>query len=81
MYGRRVHEAVLAAGEKETGVTIHFVDGEYDHGAIIAQSCVPVLASDTVPILAARVLEREHSFLVETLGKIISGDIALSSGV
>jgi len=72
MYGNRVHEAVLAAGEKETGVTIHMVDEEYDHGAIVAQCLVPVMADDTAETLARRVLECEHWFLVEILGKIIS---------
>ena len=77
MYGMRVHEAVLAAGEKETGVTIHLVDEEYDHGATLAQCRVPVLEGDTGLILAQRVLEREHEFLVETLGRIISGELEL----
>jgi phosphoribosylglycinamide formyltransferase-1 len=77
MYGRHVHEAVLAAGERETGVTIHLADGEYDHGRILAQCRVPVVATDTVDSLSARVLEREHAFLVETLGRIVSGEIAL----
>ena len=77
MYGIRVHQAVLAAGEKETGVTVHLVDKDYDRGAIIAQSRVPVLPGDTSETLSNRVLEREHSFLVETIGKIISGEINL----
>ncbi len=77
MYGARVHEAVLAAREKETGVTIHLVDGDYDTGPIIAQCQVPVMENDSVETLSARVLEREHSFLVETLEKIISGAIVL----
>jgi phosphoribosylglycinamide formyltransferase-1 len=77
MYGARVHEAVLAAGETETGVTVHLVDEEYDHGAIVAQCRVPVEPGDTVESLAARVLEREHGFLVETLQAIASGQIRL----
>ena len=77
MYGIHVHEAVLAAGEKETGVTIHLVDGDYDHGAIIAQCRLPILSDDTPETLAARVLDREHSFLVETIGKITTGKIRL----
>jgi phosphoribosylglycinamide formyltransferase-1 len=67
MYGRRVHEAVLAAGVAETGVTVHLVDGEYDHGEILAQTRVPVQTDDTVDVLASRVLQREHEFLVETI--------------
>ena len=78
MYGRRVHEAVLAAGESATGATVHVVDGEYDHGPVVAQSEVPVLRDDTVESLSARVLEREHSLLVETLQKVATGEIDLS---
>ena len=77
MYGARVHEAVLAAGERETGVTIHVVDEEYDRGAIVAQCRVPVQEGDTPDTLAARVLEREHTFLVETLARIVSGALRL----
>lgn len=77
MYGIRVHEAVLAAGAHEAGVTIHLVDAEYDHGAILAQCQVPVMADDTAESLAHRVLEQEHSFLVETLVGIASGAIPL----
>jgi phosphoribosylglycinamide formyltransferase-1 len=75
MYGAHVHEAVLAAGESETGITIHLVDEEYDHGAILAQRRVPVEPGDTVETLAGRVLAQEHAFLVETLGRIISGEL------
>jgi phosphoribosylglycinamide formyltransferase 1 len=79
MYGAHVHAAVLAAGEKETGVTIHLVDSEYDHGSIVAQCRLPVYPGDTVTTLSQRVLEREHTFLVETLEKIIAGSISLPS--
>ncbi|MBN1410703.1 MAG: phosphoribosylglycinamide formyltransferase [Spirochaetales bacterium] len=77
MYGIHVHEAVIAAGEKVTGVTVHLVDAEYDTGRIISQCRVPVLADDDAASLAARVLEKEHRFLVETLQKIIDGRIPL----
>ena len=63
MYGRRVHEAVLASGAKESGATVHFVDEEFDRGAIIAQEKVPVIATDTPDSLAVRVLEAEHRLL------------------
>ncbi len=63
MYGRRVHEAVLASGAKESGATVHFVDEEFDRGAIIAQEKVPIEAGDTPDTLAARVLEAEHRLL------------------
>jgi phosphoribosylglycinamide formyltransferase-1 len=77
MYGRRVHEAVLQAGETETGVTIHLIDAEYDTGPVLAQTPVLVLKDDTVESLAERVLQKEHHFLVETLGRIVSGNICL----
>lgn len=63
MYGRRVHEAVLASGAAESGVTVHYVDEQYDRGPIIAQARVPVQPGDTAQTLAARVLEAEHRLL------------------
>ncbi len=60
MYGARVHEAVIASGAKETGVTVHLVDDEYDRGPIVAQWRIPVEPSDTADSLAARVLNVEH---------------------
>jgi phosphoribosylglycinamide formyltransferase-1 len=77
MYGRAVHEAVLKAGEKVTGVTIHLVNEAYDEGRILAQAEVPVLPDDNVESLAARVLKREHAFLVETLRDILNGKLVL----
>ena len=63
MYGRRVHEAVLASGARESGATVHLVDEVYDRGAILAQGRVPVLPDDTPDRLAARVLAVEHRLL------------------
>ena len=80
MYGLRVHQAVLAAGEGETGVTIHLVDDIYDHGAILAQSPVPVLPGDTPESLQARVLETEHVLYPESLRRIAAGEIELDGG-
>jgi phosphoribosylglycinamide formyltransferase-1 len=60
MYGSKVHEAVIAAGSSSTGVTVHFVDEEFDHGPTIAQWRIPVRDGDTAESLAARVLEVEH---------------------
>ena len=77
MYGIHVHRAVIEAHEAETGVTIHRVNAEYDSGEIVAQTKVPVMADDTAEILAARVLEREHEFLVEVISDIVDGKIAL----
>jgi formyltetrahydrofolate-dependent phosphoribosylglycinamide formyltransferase len=59
MYGHHVHEAVLAAGESESGCTVHIADEEYDHGPIVLQKRVPVLPDDTPETLAARVFEAE----------------------
>lgn len=78
MYGSRVHQAVLDAGDLVTGITVHLVDGEYDRGPIVAQCEVNVEAGDDVETLAARVLEREHAFYVETLCRIVSGELDLS---
>ena len=77
MYGMNVHTAVIEAKETETGVTIHRVNAEYDSGEIVAQTKVAVMQDDTPEILAERVLEREHTFLVEVISKIIDGEIAL----
>lgn len=77
MYGMRVHEAVLAAGERETGVSVHVVDQDYDTGPVLAQCVVPVEPGDTPESLAERVLAREHAFLVETLAAIADGRIPL----
>jgi phosphoribosylglycinamide formyltransferase-1 len=63
MYGRRVHEAVLASGAKESGATVHFVDEEFDRGEIIAQEKVRIEPGDSPDTLAARVLEVEHRLL------------------
>jgi len=63
MYGRHVHEAVLASGARESGATVHLVDEVYDRGRILAQGRVPVLPADTPETLAARVLGVEHRLL------------------
>ena len=60
-YGIKVHKAVIASGVKESGVTVHFVDEEYDKGKIIAQEKVEVLIEDTAETLAERVLQLEHT--------------------
>ena len=59
-YGIKVHEAVIASGADQSGVTVHFVDEEYDHGKIIAQEIVTVRSEDTAETLAKRVLNIEH---------------------
>ena len=77
MYGRRVHEAVLAAGARETGATVHVVDPIYDHGPVLAQKNVRVKKTDTADTLARRVLAVEHELYVETIDRIIRGEIKL----
>ena len=77
MYGEHIHRAVLDAGETETGVTIHAVEGEYDSGPILAQRRVGIKPGDTVESLAARVLEVEHELYVDTIGAILDGKIKL----
>jgi len=72
-YGRRIHEAVLECGAKFTGVTVHFVDEEYDHGPIIAQTVVPVEDDDTPETLAARVLLEEHRLYPEAVRLFAEG--------
>ena len=78
-YGIAVHEAVLASGDRVTGATIHLVDEQLDHGAVLAQRMVAVEAGDTAETLAARVLPVEHSLYVETLQRIASGEIDLDA--
>ncbi|CAN7210337.1 phosphoribosylglycinamide formyltransferase [Phenylobacterium sp. LjRoot225] len=77
MYGRRVHEAVLAAGVPQSGIVIHLVDEEYDHGAPVARKSIPVMAADTAETLEARVRAAEPGFFVETLQKLARGELQL----
>jgi formyltetrahydrofolate-dependent phosphoribosylglycinamide formyltransferase len=67
MYGHHVHEAVLAAGETESGCTVHITDEEYDHGPIILQRTVPVLPDDTPDTLAERVQAAEREAYPEAV--------------
>jgi formyltetrahydrofolate-dependent phosphoribosylglycinamide formyltransferase len=73
MYGRHVHTAVLAAGETESGCTVHLVTEHYDEGPILAQARVPVFPGDTPESLAARVLEQEHNLFPSTLQQLLHG--------
>jgi phosphoribosylglycinamide formyltransferase-1 len=77
MYGHRVHQAVLDAGVKVTGCTVHFVDNEYDHGPIIWQQPVPVFDDDTVDTLADRVFEVEKEAYPHVLRLLAAGRIKL----
>ena len=71
MYGMHVHRAVLAAGEAESGATVHLVDGEYDHGRILAQRRVPVLPGDTPEVLQKRVYAAEMTLYPEALAEYL----------
>ncbi len=71
MYGINIHQAEINAGEAETGITVHKVSNEYDEGEIVARTKIPVNKTDTAESLAARILEREHVFIVEALKNII----------
>src|SRR5688572_14044393 len=77
MYGARVHDAVIQAGVRVTGVTVHFVDEVYDRGPIIAQWPVPVLATDTAESLGARVLAVEHRMYPAAVDAVASGRVTL----
>ncbi|MBR4322989.1 phosphoribosylglycinamide formyltransferase [Treponema sp.] len=77
MWGHNVHEAVLAAGEKESGCTVHLVDSGCDTGKILVQKKVPVLPDDTPDSLYARIAPEEHKAMVEgvcMLSEILGGN-------
>jgi phosphoribosylglycinamide formyltransferase-1 len=72
MYGHFVHDAVLKSGETVSGCSVHSVDEEFDHGAVIARAEVAVLPGDTTTTLAARVLEQEHQLYPKTIAAFAS---------
>ncbi|MFT7044267.1 MAG: phosphoribosylglycinamide formyltransferase-1, partial [Candidatus Azotimanducaceae bacterium] len=72
MYGLKVHQAVIDAGDEETGISIHRVESDYDSGPVIAQVRIPVASDDTAASLAEKVITREHALLVSTLASLIS---------
>lgn len=75
MYGERVHRAVLEAGVRESGCTVHFVTAEVDAGPVVAQARVPVYPDDTVESLAARVAEQEHRLYPEAIRRVVTGQV------
>ena len=77
LYGRRVHEAVLAAGDRVTGATIHLVDSEYDTGPMLAQKDVQLDQADTAEDIERRVIALEPGLYVDTLRRIANGEIVL----
>ena len=79
MYGQRVHDAVLAHGARVSGVTVHFVDEQFDRGATIAQWPVLVHVNDTAASLAARVLQAEHQLLPRAVAAVANGLVSLDA--
>ena len=78
-YGTRVHEAVINTGKRESGATVHFVDEIYDHGPIILQKKVEVMATDTPESLAARVLKLEHELFPEVVKAFCENKIIMEN--
>ncbi len=75
--GLEAQEQAFAYGVKVSGCTVHFVDEELDHGAIIVQKTVPVLDSDDEHTLADRILEQEHIAYTEAINTVLSGDFEI----
>jgi phosphoribosylglycinamide formyltransferase-1 len=71
MYGHKVHEAVIAAGENESGITIHFADEVYDHGEIIFQAKCRLQPDETPETLAQKIHLLEHANYPSVIGEVI----------
>lgn len=71
MYGDRVHQAVVAAGEKESGITIHYINEHYDEGDIVFQAACPVLPADSAEEVAAKVHALEYEHYPRVIGQVI----------
>jgi phosphoribosylglycinamide formyltransferase-1 len=78
MYGRAVHEAVISAGEKESGISIHFVDEQYDHGQILFQARCPVSADDSPETLAKKIHELEYKHYPPVIARWIESKLSLN---
>lgn len=74
MYGRHVHEAVHAARDSQTGITLHKVDGEYDHGDVIAQKIIPLDPGDSVEEIEQKTKAAEPDFYIETLAAYLTSN-------
>lgn len=77
MFGIRVHEAVINAGEKQSGATVHLVDEEYDRGPIVLQKCIDVDTHDTPESLAERILAIEHELYPEAIRLFADGKVGI----
>lgn len=71
MHGMNVHQAVKAAGEKESGITVHYINSRYDEGAAIFQASVSLSESDSADVIAAKVLKLEHYYFPRVLDRIM----------
>jgi formyltetrahydrofolate-dependent phosphoribosylglycinamide formyltransferase len=80
LYGGRVHRAVLSAGARESGCTVHFADNEYDRGPVILQRQVPVLPGDTAETLARRVFFEECRAYPEAIRLFAEGRLSIKDG-
>ena len=78
--GLATHRQALAAGVKVHGATVHFVTADLDHGPIVAQAAVPVLADDTEDALSARVLEQEHIIYPSAIRWFVEGKLSIGNG-
>lgn len=79
MYGHFVHEAIIHNKEKESGISIHYVDELYDHGQIIFQAKCPVMDNDTADTLAQRIHEMEHRHYPQVIEDVLSGHASTGS--
>jgi phosphoribosylglycinamide formyltransferase-1 len=75
MYGNRVHRAVVEAQESESGISVHYVNKEYDEGAIIFQAKVSVEKKDSVEVLAQKIQQLEHRFFPKVIEQVISNSL------
>jgi len=80
-FGMHVHEAVVAAGVRVTGLTVHFVDSVYDHGRIIAQRAVPVFCDDNANDVAVRVLNEEHDLYWRVIQAFSEDKVKVQDGI
>jgi phosphoribosylglycinamide formyltransferase-1 len=80
MFGRHVHEAVIASHDPVSGATVHIVDEEYDHGSIVLQKKVPVGPADTAESLAEKVLAIEHQLYPEAIRLFAEGKVTFKNG-
>ena len=75
MFGMKVHQAVIASGDKESGITIHYVNEHYDEGNIVFQARCPISKEDTPEMLAAKIHELEYEHFPVVIGKLVGGAV------